>query len=136
VDLMLNTKIPPHRIIDWVDQAILLTYLGPGTKEGEAGAGPEEEKSQTSPLRDQLRKYGIRTATALERIFSNGSAAAEFALPDFAKEQDRLQSIIKAMRDCPNFILVRNWRGIADNSDAENTDEPRIATFRQLAEAA
>ena len=136
VDLMLNTKIPPHRIIDWVDQAILLTYLGPGTKEGEAGAGPEEEKSQTSPLRDQLRKYGIRTATALERIFSNGSAAAEFALPDFAKEQDRLQSIIKAMRDCPNFILVRNWRGIADNSGAENTAEPRIATFRQVAEAA
>src|SRR5262245_60180283 len=28
VDLMLNTKIPPHRIIDWIDQAILLTYLG------------------------------------------------------------------------------------------------------------
>ena len=135
---MLNTKIPPHRIIDWVDQAILLTYLGPGTKEGEAGAGSEEEKSQTSPLRDQLRRYGIRTATALERVFSNRSASAELAkaLPDLDKEHDRLQSIIVTMRDCPNFILVRNWRGIADNSETEGTLEPRMTIFPQVAEAA
>src|SRR6185369_10887506 len=32
VDLMLNTRIPSDRIIDWVDQAILYTHLGPEEK--------------------------------------------------------------------------------------------------------
>ena len=110
VDLILNTKIPPHRIIDWVDQAILLTYLGPEKKKGEAGPGSGEQESQTSPLQIQLRKYGIRPATVLERVFSNRSASGESAktLPDFAKERDRLQSIIAAMRDCPNFMALLN----------------------------
>jgi len=130
VDLMLNTKIPPHRIIDWVDQAILLTYLGPQEKEGEAGPGSGEQESQSSPLRDQLRKYGIRTATALERVFSDRS------LSGLDSERDRFQSIIAVMRDCPNFILVRNWRGIADHSETEGTVEHRMIAFPPAAEAA
>jgi hypothetical protein len=138
VDLMLNTKIPPHRIIDWVDQAILLTYLGREKKEGEAGLGSAEKESETSPLRNQLRKYGIRTATALERAFSNSSAPGESAspLPDLDKERDRLHSIVAAMRDCPNFILVRNWRGIADHPETEVTAEQRTIAFPAATKAA
>jgi hypothetical protein len=37
VDLMRNTKIPPHRIIDWVDQAILLTHLGTAPRHSHCG---------------------------------------------------------------------------------------------------
>jgi hypothetical protein len=137
VDLLLNTKIPPHRIIDWVDQAILLTYLGP-EKKGEAGVGSGEQQSPISPLRDQLQKYGIRTATALQRAFSNRSASDEFVSPppELDKERGRLQSIVAAMCDCPNFILVRNWRGIADHSETEATAERRMIAFPSPAEAA
>ena len=33
VDLMLSTRFPPDRIIDWVDQAIFFTHLGPDEEE-------------------------------------------------------------------------------------------------------
>ncbi len=29
VDLMISTRISADRIVDWVDQSILLTHLGP-----------------------------------------------------------------------------------------------------------
>ena len=54
VDLMLNTRVPADRIIDWVDQAILYTHLGAD----EAAA----------KRREALRKCGIRTASAYVKI--------------------------------------------------------------------
>ncbi len=51
VDLMLRTRFPPDRIIDWVDQAILLTHLGPiGRRE----RGREAKKFASRP-RDSYR---------------------------------------------------------------------------------
>ena len=41
VDLLVNTRLPAGRIIDWVDQAILLTYLresSTGIRPGRRGA--------------------------------------------------------------------------------------------------
>jgi hypothetical protein len=112
VDLMLNTKIPSHRLIDWVDQAILLIYLGAEKQEGEAGS--------SDSLRDRLKKYGIRTATALASVLKGSSTVGESAitLPLPNDDQIRLRSIVAAMHDCPNFLLVRNWRGIADYPEA------------------
>jgi hypothetical protein len=133
VELMLNTKIPPHRIIDWVDQAILLTYLGAEYKEGNPGGGSKNQETQTDPLRDLLRKYGIRNATALDSALSNGSASGELARPLLDKEHDSLRSIVGATRDCPNFILVRNWRGIAD---CPETVSAEMIQFPPFAEAA
>lgn len=52
VDLMLQTRIPTQRIVDWVDQAILYLHLG------EDGADACIEK---------LRGYGIRTVTCLQK---------------------------------------------------------------------
>jgi hypothetical protein len=128
VDLTLNTKIPPQRIIDWVDQAILLTYLGTEKQEGEA--------DPVHSLRDQLKKYGIRTATALESALRRCSTSGELAksLPD--NEHDRLRSVVATMRDCPNFILVRNWRGIADDPEIAAIETPEMNEPAQLAKAA
>jgi hypothetical protein len=106
VDLMLNTKIPSHRLIDWVDQAILLIYLGAEKQEGEGGS--------SDSLRDQLKKHGIRTATALASVLNGSPTVTESAITLPNNEHNRLRSIVVAMYDCPNFILVRNWRGIAD----------------------
>src|SRR6266496_1095048 len=44
VDLMLRTRFPPDRIIDWVDQAILLTHLGPDEKDQGGGKRSEERR--------------------------------------------------------------------------------------------
>jgi hypothetical protein len=104
VDLLLNTKIPPHRLIDWVDQAILLTYLGKEDPQNDA--------------RDTLRRYGVRTATALEtacRTSLQASANPASAPPPFDGDDGvRFRAIVAAMYNCPNFTLVRNWRGIGD----------------------
>jgi hypothetical protein len=50
VDLMLNTRIPVDRIVDWIDQAFLYVRV---TDEGE---------------RSLLRSYGIRTVTDLDDL--------------------------------------------------------------------
>jgi hypothetical protein len=49
VDLMLYTRLPPDRIIDWVDQAILYTHLGPM---------PEDDPAN-NVLGRPLRAHGI-----------------------------------------------------------------------------
>jgi hypothetical protein len=99
VDLMLSVKMSPHRLVDWIDQAILLMYLE-----------PNYENKELSQLRKKLKQYGIRTATGLQL-----ASRAASALPFLEGEDgNRCRSVVAAMCDCPNFILVRNWRGLAD----------------------
>jgi hypothetical protein len=57
LDLFFKTRIAPARLIDWVDQAILIMHLG------STANGPGRQRS--SALRAALRAAGIRTATDL-----------------------------------------------------------------------
>ena len=57
VDLMLNTRIPIDRIVDWIDQAFL--YL----------------RVVDEPSRQLLRRYGIRTATDLDDALGDETIA-------------------------------------------------------------
>jgi hypothetical protein len=62
IELLLQTRIPPARLVDWVDQAILRLHLPPAapTREG------DNATSTGSGLAcDALRSAGIRTATDL-----------------------------------------------------------------------
>ena len=59
VELMLQTRIPVARILDWVDQAILYLHAGPAK-----GNGSARDSTLTT-----LREYGIRTATDLDNAF-------------------------------------------------------------------
>jgi hypothetical protein len=53
VDLILSTRFPPHRIIEWIDQSILLSCI----------AGDNAEV--TALRRNELRKHGIVNATTV-----------------------------------------------------------------------
>ncbi len=106
VDLMLGTRFPPDRIIDWVDQAILFTYLGPD-QEGDKKGGKRK---------DLLRLYGIRTATSLIQAFE---AAQD--REDDAKEVEKIlskalrshvRSFLDAIATEPNLSLICAWQGI------------------------
>lgn len=55
VELMLQTRIPAPRLLDWVDQAILHLHASAG---GQGDDGPDS-------LLHTLRRYGIRTVTDL-----------------------------------------------------------------------
>lgn len=93
VDLMLNTRVPADRIIDWVDQAILYTHLG---------ADDDAARRQT------LRKCGIRTASAYV------AAAANLHTRDDLKTatQEQVELVSNALETNPNLRLVQRWRMI------------------------
>jgi hypothetical protein len=134
VDVILHTRVPVGRLVDWIDQAVLYLHLElpkqqRGKKKGEAA----EEST-----RDRLRRLGIRSATALEDAFRRDSAA--WAIPDQGHAQllnqeenhdlveglrwvlnterangtpdnpSVTQTILKALRDEPNLMHVRNWK--------------------------
>ena len=90
VDLMLRTRISPDRIIDWVDQAILYTYLG-----------YEKKEKNKETRREKLRFYGIRTATSLmqynEDTFSDLNS-------------DEIQHLKRAVNTDPNLEFILKWK--------------------------
>src|SRR5690349_15672341 len=111
VDVMLNTRIPVERLVDWVDQSILYLHLGKSPEEG--GEGP----------RDQLRRYGIRSATDLEDAFLAGKDAGdeptriarlERLLTVSTEDPSVLRTVLATLRREPNLTHVRAWRCVAE----------------------
>lgn len=107
VDLFINTRFPPDRVIDWVDQAILYTHLGPIPK-GDKALNP----------REVLRGHGIRTASSLIAVYEasqkNGAADAfEKVLdPADSPSKGRIRSLVDAVQTNPNLALIETWRGL------------------------
>jgi len=108
VDLLINTRFPPHRLIEWVDQAILLSRI----------AGPTPDI--TSLRRDGLRRFGIVNATA---VFM---ALREKHIPDDTTiEIDKgvsvklitwLSTLSDAIRTSPNIAFVQVWKNIEESA--------------------
>lgn len=103
VDLMISTRVPPDRIIDWVDQAILYTHLG-----------PESEKSTNA--RVILRSHGIRTASALVEDYNLSELHADRdAFENIIPAGDGrkyMRSLVDAVGTNPNLKLIQTWRGL------------------------
>jgi hypothetical protein len=100
VELMLNTKIAPNRIIDWVDQALLLMVLPPQVPEQGAQNG----------IGVVLRSNGIRTASALvgaARSLLGQAPSILESLPLDARSQ--VISLAAAVQIHPNYSMVQNW---------------------------
>lgn len=108
VDLMISTRFPPDRIIDWVDQSILFTYLGPD-QEG------DKEKGQAR--RELLRLQGIRTATAFMQAFSLSQTKDRKDATDVetilsTASRSHVRTLLDAIRTDSNLNLICAWRGI------------------------
>lgn len=103
LELMINTRFPANRLVDWVDQAILYTCLGPDAR-GDQGA------------RARLARHGIRTATAFTEAYRQAaerdqdSTAFENILSDDPRPVAR--GLADAIDTMPNIQLVRVWRGL------------------------
>lgn len=101
IDLMLATRIPVPRLVDWLDQAILCLHV------------PDEA------LRTALRRHGIRTATGYLRLYkdvlSGQGAAAEDALGRLAAAGQgaagwpRLQMLQAALQHDEWLACVQHW---------------------------
>jgi hypothetical protein len=97
VELMLLTRIPVPRLVDWTDQAILHLHVDEGD-------------------RATLRRYGIRTASDLVHACASATNGDEFLkiLGGEAGKPKRLEVIIEAMKDEAWMDNIRFWHGDID----------------------
>jgi hypothetical protein len=102
IDLIIETRIPVPRLIDWVDQAILYLHLTGGSDK---------------TARTKLRHYGIRTATDLLRAWDEVKKRKDDAeITGFKKllggegPPYRLEVIRDALSDDEWFATVSCWR--------------------------
>jgi hypothetical protein len=105
VELLLHTRIPPDRIVDWLDQAILYTALG--------------AESPKSSKRAVLRAQGIRNAVGLmeayrKSIVRDDTDALEKLLPGSGRSV--IRTLVDTVDTNPNLRLVEAWRGMPRRS--------------------
>lgn len=105
VDLLLQTRIPIGRLVDWIDQTHLYIRMAPKSN---------DDETETEHPRGVLRRYGVRCATDLEMAFGDADAPAEVttAVPG-------LEFVLKTLRQEPNMAHVRSWKQRRAGVDAE-----------------
>jgi hypothetical protein len=125
VDVMLNTRIPVDRLVDWIDQSLLYLRV-----EGEAPRNGESD-------RRKLRRRGIRTATDLQDAFAYADAGRggrgfklglERLLNDADGELSATRSILATLETERNLQHVREWKSF--RADPGRPRRPR-AVLRQ-----
>ncbi len=112
IDLLLQTRIPVPRLVDWLDQGILYLHLaGTQTLQEDSTGDPSELKKSMQIL----RRYGIRTATDLLSAYE-AKKDKEDELP-FLRILDepndtvmRLQVILDTLVDDEWMRHIRTWR--------------------------
>jgi len=133
VDVILRTRIPVDRLVDWIDQAHLYLHI------------PKANRAE-------LRRRGIRTATGLERhvkkhIRVDKPFEAKFDVEENGNEEPKgsrkkvraaqrpnhitnqeLDSIANILANEPNLYHVREWKAfpwVLDKMKEELQAEPR-----------
>jgi hypothetical protein len=104
-DLLLQVQVPTGRLIDWIDQALLLVHVG----------GVERR------LAPKLRQLGIRTATDLLALFPaegmDDSGSKETAtkqllesLGELGVDAATVHNLARILAREPQLQVVRNWK--------------------------
>lgn len=121
VDVVLHTKVPPGRLIDWLDQAFLLTHLDSTNhkelrrRQAQTG-GPEppgesgRDALSGSEARVALRRAGVRTATDLLKAFSVDGA---FVLPRGVRPplpESQLRMLVLVLSQEAKLSVIWNWQ--------------------------
>jgi hypothetical protein len=124
VDLMLKTRIPIARVVDWIDQAYLFLHLAKDAKH------PEEPPPGVAAL----RILGIRTATDLERTWAAQEAAPDqhflsllgkTLVPDDPEGVGAvMSSIMRSLEGEPNLWHVRAFRKLDWLEDKHPAPQP------------
>jgi hypothetical protein len=133
VDVILHTRVPPGRLVDWTDQAFLLIHLERVDRNelnelrrkdqcaaGENLTAATREAASGAQARLKLRRVGIRTATDLLKAFSkeqDGPSGVQpqrtFFLPANLKPPlpvDQLRLLVAVLGAEPGLAPVWNWQ--------------------------
>lgn len=106
IELLLHTRIPADRAIDWIDQAILLSSISIESE------NPDGHKNN----RAALKKHGIGTASSIAEIYRKNSGFTEISTSRLQNEKvtDSVFCLISAtsfaVHNFTNLHLVRNWK--------------------------
>jgi len=126
VDVILHTRVPAGRLVDWTDQAFLLTHLErvdrnelnqlrqPG-QPGQPAQPTGQAPLSGAQARLNLRRVGIRTATDLLKAFSVEQEDGErvFRVPDGLEPPlppDQLRLVVTVLAAEPGLAPVWNWQ--------------------------
>ena len=117
IDLIIETRVPVPRLIDWVDQAVLYLHLVGGADDA---------------ARPKLRAYGIRTASDLLRTWDEcqkrSGSSPEFpafkALLGDSQVPYRLEVIRDALIDDEWMKVILSWRSDVPREPIERTAAP------------
>jgi hypothetical protein len=112
VDVILHTRAPVGRLIDWIDQAFLLIHLDPVSRAEIDGAG-DVAPASGGATRLALRRIGVRSATDLLRAFGAGDphrpvSAAHLRARGLDPAQ--LATLLRLLVDEPGLNPVWNWK--------------------------
>lgn len=108
VDLLLETRIPAGRLVDWVDQAILYLHIVDPT---------EDAPACSRKYAQRLRQHGIRTATDLLAVFDKCGHEPAWDQLRRAVTSDseddggrNLEILIASLQDDEWLGFIRHWR--------------------------
>ena len=103
VDLLLGTRVPVNTLVDWVDQALLYLCVCVPKK-------PDDPQP-----RDELRIFGIRTATDLIRVWnSDGLGVRKYVSLGFGRDEESgtaaVEAVLASLKGSPNLRHVGAFR--------------------------
>jgi hypothetical protein len=107
VDLLLGTRVPVNTLVDWVDQALLYLCVPEKLRALPGGQDPQP--------RDELRIFGIRTATDLIRVWnSDGPGVRKYISLVFGGDEESgtaaVEAILASLKGSPNLRHVEAFR--------------------------
>ena len=114
VDVILHTRVPVGRLVDWVDQAFLLIHLEPVERKELVARRQDGTAADTDPrsgvnTRIALRRVGIRTATdLLKAVPEPGKPSA--AMKAMGVDVDQLQVLATVLQNEEGLTPVWNWQ--------------------------
>ena len=111
IQLLLQTRIPAPRLVDWTDQAILYLHVGAATETADEKHGITRQETLNC-----LKAFGIRTATDLEQAHWEAThrddleAFLNIVPPAGEGKPPRLSVILDTVRDEEWMANLRYWR--------------------------
>jgi hypothetical protein len=139
VDVILHTRVPPGRLVDWTDQAFLLIHLERvdrdelnRLRQTDQPTAAGRTAMSGAQARLNLRRVGIRTATDLLKAFSAEQDTQQeraFFLPadlEAPLPVDQLRLLVAVLAAEPGLAPVWNWQrnGVCDSRSLRQVLRP------------
>jgi len=147
VDLLLETRIPAGRLVDWIDQAILYLHIvdpaedAPANSKKDAPADSRKDAPADSrKYAQRLRQHGIRTATDLLTVFDKCKDEPvrdqlRRAVTDDSKDggSRNLDILVASLQDDEWLSFIRYWRcNVATFERVIEIKEGRVSETRTV----